>query len=112
MELQDTSSRAEFSPCRVAADAGVDPHRMLGLAGLALSIDRLPGRAPAAVAVLLLDSLVVAYAATRLVALPPLEHTEPVDVLGPTTKLAEAAGLVLALRLFTHRGSRTCAAPP
>jgi hypothetical protein len=72
----------------------------LGLAGVALSIDRLPGRAPAAIAVLLLGSLLGAYAATRLVALAPLQHTEPVDVLGATTKLAEAAGLVLALRLL------------
>jgi hypothetical protein len=48
----------------------------------------------------LLCSLVAAYAATRLVALPPLTHAEPVHALGAATKLVEAAGLVLALRLL------------
>jgi hypothetical protein len=32
-------------------------------------------------------------------ALPALTHAEPVDPLGALTKLIEAAGLVLALRL-------------
>ena len=56
---------------------------------------------------MLLGSLVAAYAATRLVTLPPLTHAEPVDALGAATKLVEAAGLMLALRLLhTQRATR------
>ena len=48
----------------------------------------------------LLASLVVAYAATRLAALPPLDpDLEPLDALGVCTSALEAAGLVAALRL-------------
>jgi hypothetical protein len=83
----------------------------LALACVALRIDRLPGRAPRAFAAVLLASLLAAYGATRLVALPPLEHSEPVDALGATTKLVEATGLVLALRLF-HRPAGRAPAPP
>ena len=72
----------------------------LALAGVALWVDHTSGPVALAAAVLLLSSLLAAYAATRLVALPPLAHTEAVDALGTATKLVEAAGLVLALRLF------------
>ena len=48
----------------------------------------------------LLGGLVVAYAATRLAALPPLDpDREPLDALGVCTSALEAAGLVAALRL-------------
>src|SRR5919201_109193 len=48
----------------------------------------------------LLAGLVVAYAATRLAALPPLDpDREPLDLLGVCTSALEAAGLVAALRL-------------
>ena len=47
----------------------------------------------------LLGGLVVAYAATRLAALPPLDpDREPLDALGICTSALEAAGLVAALR--------------
>jgi hypothetical protein len=84
----------------------------LGLAGVALSIDRVPGRTAAACAALLLGSLLAAYTATRLVALPPFTQREPVDVLGATTKLAEATALVLALRLFAHPRTAHLRRPP
>jgi hypothetical protein len=48
----------------------------------------------------LLGGLVVAYAATRLAALPPLDpDREPLDALGVCASALEAAGLVAALRL-------------
>jgi len=48
----------------------------------------------------LLGGLVVAYAATRLAALPPLDpDREPLDALGVCTSTLEAAGLVAAFRL-------------
>jgi hypothetical protein len=48
----------------------------------------------------LFASLIVSYAATRVVALPPLDPTrEPLDPLGIATTVIEAAGLVVALRL-------------
>lgn len=68
--------------------------------GVALLLERAPGRIAAIAAALLLGSLLTAYAATRVLALPPLTHAEPLDALGAATKLIEAAGLVLALRLL------------
>ena len=77
----------------------------LALVGVALRIDRRPGPVALAAAVLVLCSLLAAYVATRLVALPPLTQAEPVDA---ATKLVEAAALVLALRLLhTPAGSAT-----
>ena len=73
------------------------------LSGIALRIDRAPGPLALAAAVLLLAALLAAYVATRFVALPPVPHAEPVDLLGAATKLIEAGGLVLALRLFGTR---------
>jgi hypothetical protein len=83
----------------------------LALAGVALRVDRGPGPAALAAAVLLLSSLLGAYAATRLVVLPPLTHPESVDAVGAITKLVEAAGLVLALRLLHTPAGRVKALP-
>ena len=48
----------------------------------------------------LLGGLIVAYALTRLVALPPLApEREPLDAIGVCTVAVEAAGLAVALRL-------------
>jgi hypothetical protein len=48
----------------------------------------------------LLVGLVVAYAATRLAALPPLDpDREPLDLLGVCTSAVEALGAAAALRL-------------
>jgi hypothetical protein len=69
------------------------------LLGVALLLERAPGRAAAIAAALLLGSLLAAYAGARVIALPPLTHAESLDALGAATKLTEAAGLVLALRL-------------
>jgi hypothetical protein len=55
--------------------------------------------------------LALAYAATRPVVLPPLTHAEPVDAVGAITKLVEAAGLVLALRLLHTPAGRAKALP-
>src|ERR671930_2795940 len=69
----------------------------LGVAALVL---RPASPWPARVLGALLGSLVVAYAATRLAALPPLDpDREPLDALGVFTSALEAAGLVAALRL-------------
>ena len=121
MALQDNPTPTELSRLLVfalAASAGVHAALVpahaaetplfgamfalsaLALAGVAVWVDHTPGPVALVAAVLLLSSLLAAYAATRLVALPPLAHTEPVDPLGAATKLVEAAGLVLALRLF------------
>lgn len=71
----------------------------LALLGVAVAVDRVRGSVPAMVAALLLGSLLAAYAASRVLVVPPLTHAEPVDALGLVTKLTGAAGLVLALRL-------------
>jgi hypothetical protein len=73
------------------------------LATMALRVNRAPGAAVLVAAALLLAALLAAYVATRFVALPPLPHPEPVDLLGVATKLIEAGGLVLALRLLGTR---------
>jgi hypothetical protein len=76
------------------------------LAAMTVRVACVPGGAALAIAALLLAGLLAAYVATRFVALPPFAHPEPVDVLGVTTKLIEAGGLVLALRLLgTRAGS-------
>jgi hypothetical protein len=55
----------------------------------------------------LLGSLVVAYALTRLVALPPLDpEREPLDVLGVCTCAIEAAGAAAAVRFGRPRRGR------
>jgi hypothetical protein len=78
----------------------------LALAGVALHVDHSPRRGAPAAAALLLGSLLVAYAATRVLPLPPSTHAEPIDAVGAATKLVEAAGLLLALRLLhTPAGS-------
>jgi hypothetical protein len=73
------------------------------LATLTVGVTRARGAAVLGVAALLLTALLAAYVATRFVALPPLTHSEPVDLLGVITKLIEAGGLLLALRLLGTR---------
>jgi hypothetical protein len=73
------------------------------LAAIAWCVDSAPGAAARVAAALLLAALLAAYVATRFVALAPLTHPEPMDLLGVTTKLIEAGGLVLALRLLGTR---------
>jgi hypothetical protein len=52
----------------------------------------------------LLASVAVAYALTRLTALPPLDPMrEPLDLLGVCTTALEAAGLVVAMQLGRPR---------
>jgi hypothetical protein len=54
---------------------------------------------------LLLAALVAGYAATRLLALPPLDpEREPLDGLGVVTTCIEALGLLVALHLSIPRG--------
>ena len=53
---------------------------------------------------LVLGVLLALYVASRLVVVWPFEHAEPVDAIGVITKLLEAAGLVLALRLLQAAG--------
>ena len=72
-------------------------------AAAALSVAALvlrPGSAwPPRVLGALLGGLVVAYAVTRLAALPPLDpDREPLDLLGVCTCAIEVAGLVVAVR--------------
>jgi hypothetical protein len=70
-------------------------------------VDRCPRPAAYSLAVLVLGTLLAAYLASRLVTLWPLAHTEQVDALGAMTKLVEAVGLLLALRLLqATAGSR------
>ena len=73
------------------------------LAAIALRVDKAPGAAALVAAALLFAVLLAAYVATRFVALAPLTHPEPIDLLGVATKLIEAGGLVLALRLLGTR---------
>lgn len=71
----------------------------LALAIVALLVDRSDRPGSVVTAALLLASLLSAYAATRVAAVWPLTHAEPVDAIGAVTKLIETAGLVLAVRL-------------
>jgi hypothetical protein len=63
---------------------------------------------PARVLGALLAGTIAAYALTRIAALPPFDpEQEPLDTLGLATKVVEAGGLVLALRISRlplHRG--------
>lgn len=79
----------------------------LALGGLAALVDRSDRRWPVPAAAQLLGSLLVIYAASRLVVVWPLPHVEPVDAIGAITKLLEAVGLGLALSLLhASQGSR------
>ena len=63
-------------------------------------------RPPRALA-MVLAGMIVAYASTRVVALPPLDPTrEPLDALGLSTSAIEAAGLVVALHLSRRPSTR------
>jgi hypothetical protein len=83
----------------------------LALAGVALHVDHPPRPGAPAAAALLLGSLLVAYAATRVLPLPPLTHAETIDAVGAVTKLVEAAGLVLALRIVQINAAGAVAPP-
>jgi hypothetical protein len=72
---------------------------VLALAIVALVVDRSDRPGAAVAAALLLASLLLTYAATRVAVVWPLAHAEPVDAIGAVTKLVEAAGLMLAVRL-------------
>jgi hypothetical protein len=62
---------------------------------------------PARVLGLLLAGTIATYALTRLAPLPPFDpEREPLDTLGVVTKVVEAVGLVLALRISQLRLSR------
>jgi len=75
-----------------------------GVAVLAVGRDH--HRRAAAALALLFVGLVVGYVATRVAALPPLDpDREPLDALGVTTTVIEAAGLVVALRLARRQTS-------
>jgi hypothetical protein len=96
-------AHAALAPAHAAEGAAVAAMFALSavvLAAAAIVVDR--HRLPAAdsVAALLLAGLLTAYFASRLTTLWPLAHPEPVDSLGALTKLVEAAGLLLALRLL------------
>ena len=71
-----------------------------GLAATAVLVDRSRRTAAYSLAALLLGGLLAAYAVSRVATLWPLAHPEPIDGLGAATKLFEAAGLLLALRLL------------
>jgi hypothetical protein len=69
----------------------------VAVAAVAFCLD---DRRPVQVVALLLAALIAAYAATRLVALPPLDpEREPLDAIGLVTVAVEAVGVLLALRL-------------
>jgi len=72
----------------------------LVLAGVSVLVDRSERRSVVVAAGLLLGGLLALYATSRLVVVWPLTHVESVDAVGVITKLLEAAGLMLALRLL------------
>jgi membrane associated rhomboid family serine protease len=75
-----------------------------GAAAVTAFIVRPASRRPSRALGLLLAALVASYAATRLVALPPLDpEREQPDSIGVFTTAAEAAGLIFALRLGWRR---------
>ena len=74
------------------------------LTALAVLLDRSERPAVIVTSALVLGALLALYVASRLVVVWPLEHAEPVDAIGVITKLLEAAGLVLALRLLQAAG--------
>jgi hypothetical protein len=81
------------------------------LGAITVHVSRAAGAVALSAAALVLATLLAAYIATRFAALPPLTHSEPVDLLGVTTKLIEAGGLVLALRLLGTRAGSGGALP-
>ena len=79
----------------------------VALAIAALLVDRSDRPGAVVAAALLLGSLLTAYAASRTAVVWPLGHAEPVDAIGALTKLVEAAGLAVAVRLLmAHAGGR------
>jgi hypothetical protein len=80
--------------------AGAFAGSSVALAAAAVLVDRSQRRGALIATALLFAALLGAYAASRIVVVWPLSHAEPVDALGALTKLLEAAGLVVALRLL------------
>jgi hypothetical protein len=70
------------------------------LLALGSAIERGGGEFAVAAAAAVLLGLIAAYAASRSTVVWPLDHREPLDALGAITKLFEAVGLALALRLL------------
>jgi drug/metabolite transporter (DMT)-like permease len=72
----------------------------VALAAFAIGLDRWPqSRSAVHAAAVLLGALLIAYAATRITAVPLLgDHREPIDAIGVATKLIEAVGLLLAIK--------------
>ncbi len=70
------------------------------LIAVALVLEHTADRRTVGAAALLLAALLGVYAASRFVAVWPLEHAEPVDAIGVVTKLFEAGGLLLAIGLL------------
>jgi disulfide bond formation protein DsbB len=96
-------AHAALVPAHAAEGAAVAALFALAAAAAgatAVVLDRRRDRAPLALAAMLLAALLAIYAVSRTVAVWPLPHAEPVDALGAMTKLCEAAGLLLALRLL------------
>lgn len=104
-----------LAPAHAAEGTGVAVAFAVAAAALAITavwVNRSRRPAPYALAALLLGCLLAAYAASRLTVLWPLGHAERVDALGAATKLFEAAGLLLALRLLrTPAGSARAVRP-
>jgi hypothetical protein len=70
------------------------------LIAIALVLERGGGRRALEAAAFLLTGLLALYTASRFFVIWPLDHAEPVDVIGAVTKLFEAAGLLLAIGLL------------
>jgi hypothetical protein len=70
------------------------------LAAVAIGLESWPqSRSVVHAAAVLLGGLLIAYAATRITAVPLLgDHREPIDAIGIATKLIEAVGLLLAIK--------------
>jgi hypothetical protein len=96
-------AHAGLTPAHVAEGVPVAVLFAVSAAALAVTaviVDRSRRQAAYSLAAVLLGGLLVAYAASRVMALWPLEHREGVDAVGALTKLVELAGLVLALHLL------------
>jgi hypothetical protein len=109
-------AHAALVPAHAAEGAAVAALFALAVAAAgttAVAVDRRCERAPLALAAMLLAALLAIYAVSRTAAVWPLAHAEPVDALGAMTKLCEAAGLLLALRLLqTSAGTAPRAVRP
>jgi hypothetical protein len=121
--LRSTNARVKFLILLCAASAGV--HVVLApmhfeegivpgvgfvaaavlLASVAVALDQRPQtRTATQAAALILGTLLVAYIAARVAAVPLVgEHREPLEPVGVATKLIEVLGIALAVNL-TNEG--------